>query len=171
MIYIFAQILGFFAIVFWTLSVQNKKKKDVLVFQIYASLFYAVQFLLLKGYSAFIVDLIAILRLYVFYKDEKDIGYIRKYWLYIFLVLTIVSGIFTYNGLISIIPVLIGIFYTVSTWLKDTKYLRIFYIICAILWMIYNYKYFALVAILGNIIEIISGIISIFRFDRKRKVS
>ena len=168
MTYQIAQAFGLLAILFWVFSIQNKKKKDVLIFQICASLFYAIQFLLLKGYSAFIIDLIAIARLYVFYREEKTKGYIDKKWLYIFIIITLGSLAFTYDGYMSLIPILIGIFYTVSTWVKNTKYLRIFYIVCAILWMIYNLKYGAIVAAVGNVIEIISGIISMFRFDRKK---
>lgn len=168
MIFITAQIFGIFAILFWGLSIQNKKKEDILVFQIYASLCYAVQFFLLGGYTAFLVDIIAVLRLYAFYKEEKKYGSIDKKWLYIFLILTLASGIFTYDGLISIIPILIGLFYTVSTWVKNTKYLRIFYIVCAVLWTFYNFTYGALTAVIGNILEIISGIISMIRFDRKK---
>lgn len=169
MIYIIAQIFGFFAILFWALSIQNKNKKDVLAFQIYASLFYAINFFLLDAYSAFIIDLIAVARLYMFYIDEKKHGEIRKSLLYIFLFITLVSGIFTYDGLISIIPIVIGVFYTVSTWVKNTKYLRIFYIVCAVLWMGYNFNFGAVVAAFGNILEIGSGIIGMFRFDRKKK--
>ena len=135
MVFWTAQIFGLFAIFFWTISIQNKNKKDVLLLQIYASLCYAVQFFLLKGYTAMLIDLIAVLRLYAFYIDEKKHGEIDKKLLYIFLVLTISSGVFTYDGLISIIPILIGVFYTVSTWVKNTKYLRMFYIVCAVLWM------------------------------------
>lgn len=168
MTYLIAQIFGLLAILFWIFSIQYKEKEKVLKFQIYASLFYAVQFFLLKGYAAFVVDVLACIRLYAFYRDEKHKGYIEKYWLYIFLGLTLLSGVFTYDGIISIIPILTGIFYTVSTWVKNTKFLRIFYIICAILWTGYNLKYYALTAVIGNIIEIVSGIISMVRFDTKR---
>lgn len=168
MIFIIAQIFGLFAILFWGLSIQYKKKEDILEFQIYASLCYAVQFFLLKGYAAMVIDLIAVIRLIIFYKEQKSKKDIDKKWLYIFLLLTIGSGAFTYDGLISVIPILTGVFYTASTWHKNTKYLRIFYIVCAILWSFYNFAYGALTAVIGNLLEIISGIIGMIRFDRKR---
>lgn len=169
MSYIIAQVLALFAILFWTLSIQNKKKKDVLAFQIFASLFYAIHFLLLGGYSAFIIDLITVARLYTFYIDEKKHGEIRKSLLYIFIVVVLISGIFTYDGPISLLPVLIGLLYTVSTWVKNMKCLRIVYIICAVLWLIYNFEFRAVVAAGGNLLEIASGIVSMIRFDRRKK--
>ena len=170
MIVLIAQIFGIFAILFWTIGIQYKKKEDILAFQIYASLCYAVQFFLLGGYTAMLIDLIAIVRLVTFYYEGKKYGEIDKKWLYIFIGMVLISGIFTYDGLISLLPVIIGVFYTVSTWTKNTKYLRIFYIVCAVLWAGYNIKYFALAAVIGNIMEIISGTISMFRFDKKKKV-
>lgn len=167
MIYIISQFFGLFAITFWTYSIQHKDKKTVLKHQIYSSLFYALSFLLLKAYTAFIVDLIAVLRLYVFYKEENDKGYIDKFWLYFFILLVISFGFITYDGYFSIIPIVIGVFYVISTFVKSTKILRIFYIICAFFWLIYNYKYYAFTAIIGNIFEIVSGVISIIRFERK----
>ena len=168
MIFITAQIFGLFAILFWTIGIQYKKKEDILELQIYASLCYAIQFFLLKGYTAMIIDLVAVARLITFYYKDKKYNEIDIKWLYIFIGIVIISGIFTYDGLISLLPVIIGIFYTYSTWVKNTKYLRIFYIVCAVLWAVYNIKYFALAAVIGNILEIISGIISMIRFDRKR---
>lgn len=167
MVYVISQIMGLFAIIFWTYSIQNRDKRDVLRFQIYSSLFYAISFFLLKGYSAFIVDVISIARLYVFYKEEEKYGQIDIFWLVFFILLGLSFGMITYDGFYSLIPVVIGTFYVISTYVKSTKVLRVFYIICAFFWLIYNIKYYAFTAVIGNIIEIISGFISMFRFERK----
>ncbi len=167
MIYILSQIFGFLAITFWAYSIQHKDKKTVLKYQIISSLLYAVSFFLLKGYTAFIVDLIAVARLYVFYKEEEKYGTIPIFWLYFFILLVLAFGFLSYDGYFSIIPMVIGVFYIISTFVKSTKVLRVFYIICAILWLIYNYKYYAIMQFIGNIIEIISGFVSLFRFERK----
>ena len=55
--------------------------------------------------------------------------------------------------------------------MKDAKWLRIVFLLTAFLWLYYNITMGAYVAVGGNILEIISGTISIFRFNKKENRS
>ena len=82
-------------------------------------------------------------------------------------ILVLLLGIITFDNIISIIPITITIFYTLSSWMKDTKWCRIVFLVCAFIWIYYNYKVKAYVSIIGNGMEIISGVISLIRFEKK----
>lgn len=164
---IIAQIIGFFAIALWVYSVQNKNQSKILFFQFLANLMYGVEYFLLDAFPAVAMNLSSSLRCLLFYNKRKNNEEIPKSWLIFFLLLVLFLGIITFNNIISIIPITITIFYTLSSWMKDTKWCRIVFLVCAFIWIYYNYKVKAYISIVGNVMEIISGIISLIRFRKK----
>lgn len=164
---IIAQIIGFFAIALWVYSVQNKNQSKILFFQFLANLMYGVEYFLLNAFPAVAMNLSSSLRCLLFYNKRKNNEEIPKSWLIFFLLLVLLLGIITFDNIISIIPITITIFYTLSSWMKDTKWCRIVFLVCAFIWIYYNYKVKAYISIVGNVMEIISGIISLIRFRKK----
>ncbi len=161
------------AIVVWTVSIQNKKKENILYFQFLSNMLYGISYFILGITTGAIMDTLGGLRCFVFYcqtRKNKD-KQISISWLFIFCIIAIICGIITYDGIISIIPTIICIFYTISSWMKDAKWLRIVFLLTAFLWLYYNITMGAYVAVGGNILEIISGTISIFRFNKKENRS
>lgn len=162
-----AQVIGIIGVFFWVYSVQHKKQKEILFYQFLANLSYAIQYAILNVFTASAMNMSSVLRCLIFYnlrKNKKDISIVL---LIVFLILIIFLGIITYNGLLSLIPVIITIFYTVSSWLKDTKWTRIVFILAAFAWIFYNFQVGTYPNIIGNIFEIISGTISLHRFEKK----
>ena len=158
-----------FAIIVWNASIQNKEKEKILYFQFLSNMLYGMSYFILGAPVAGIMDSLGGLRCFVFYYKTKKGKKISIWWLFLFCSLAIILGVLTYNGIISLIPTIICIFYTVSAWIKDTNCLRIVFILAAFLWIYYNFKVGAFIAIIGNVLEIISGLISIYRFRKKDK--
>lgn len=100
------------------------------------------------------------------FKNKKDIS---KLWLIVFLVLLVLFGFLSYDGYLSLIPLIITIGYTITSYMKNSKWLRIFFLASAFIWIYYNFMVGAYVFIIGNILEIISGIVALIRFDKKNK--
>lgn len=163
---IISSIFGGIAIVFWLFSIQMKSKRDILLFQVVANIFYAVQYIFINSFSAVSMNIISSLKSYIFYKYEKCGKVIPKYYLIIFLVLIIMFGVVTWNGFISLIPVIITIFYTYSAWQDNAKWIRIVFVVAALFWIYYNFSVKAYISIIGNLFEIMSGVISLFRFRK-----
>lgn len=156
-----AQIIGGLAISLWVVSIQNKERKNILLFQGVANLLYIIEYSLLNAYSAASMNLISTIRCFIFRKvDEKKLHKLTI----IFIGLILILGLLTYNGILSLIPILISIIYTISSSNKNAKYNRIAILIAAFIWIYYNYKVEAYITIVGNIFEIISGILSLIRF-------
>lgn len=166
---ILSQILGSMAVLFWIWSVQNKNKDKILKLQGFANAFYAGQYLVLGITSAASMNLVSILRSTIFYENYKKKKENSLNSLLIFLGLTIILGIINFNTWMSIIPIIITLFYTYAAWKRETKIIRWTFLIAAIVWIYYNIKVGAYISLVGNAFEMISGIIAIIRFDLEKK--
>lgn len=165
-----AQVFGILAIIFWIVSVQRKNKKNILFNQMMANIFYTIQYFLLGVFSASSMNFMSSLRSLVFYSFEKKNKEITKVWLIVFISLVLICGFLTWENSLSIIPIVITLFYTISIWMKDAKWIRFVFLIAAFIWIYYNFKVGAYVCILGNFLEITSGIIALIRFNDKKNV-
>lgn len=168
---IIAQFFGLLALLLMFMSYQKNKKKEFLHLQVFANIFFGIQYLLLNAISACFSSFISTIKTVVFYKYEKEDKKISVLTLLIFEIIYIVFGIFTYNGLASIIPIFIACIYTYGTWQKNLKLTYSIGVFVAILWIYYNYIVGAYVAIIGSIFEFIAsatGLIKLLK-DKNNK--
>lgn len=167
---VLSQICGISAIFVWNISIQNKKLEKILYFQFLANLLYSMQYFLLGASIAGFMDFSSSCRCFLFYYKNKKNQPISKKWLFFFITLIIGIGIIGYSGPLSLIPVFLTFFYTIASYSKTSNFTRIAFLVAAFIWIYYNYKVGAYVGIIGNILEIISGIISIYRFGKIKTV-
>jgi len=119
---------------------------------------------LLNATSAAAVSVVSIFRLVTIYLIERKGKKVHVFVLVLFILLLVVVGFFTYKGPLSTIPIIITILYTYGTWQPNTKILRIIFFICAWMWIYFNYNVGSYILIAGNVMEIISSVVSFFRF-------
>lgn len=160
------QIIGGLAILLWVISVQEKKQYKILFLQALANLLYTVQYFLLGIFTAGSMSLVSFGRCFLLYIKRKKEKEISKSHLIVSIIILIILGAITYESLLSLIPIVITIFYTISSYMKNSQWLRIIFLIAAFIWIYYNYIVGAYVCIIGNVLEIISGTISIIRFHK-----
>lgn len=166
---IIAQLFGIIAITLWVFSIQKNNKKDILFFQTGANVFYIILYIILGAYSGAFMNTISASKGLIYYEYEKQNKKIPKYWPLIFLIIITILGIITLDGILSLIPTLIAAAYIISTWQKNLKIIRIVYILAAIAWIYYNFMVGAYICILGNILEITSGITALIRHRKITK--
>ncbi len=162
------QMVGALAILFWVISVQEKKQYKILFLQAIANLIYTIQYFLLGVFTAGAMNMVSFIRCFLFYERRKNEKNIPKTYLIGFVIILIIFGIITYEDYLSLIPIIITIFYTISSYMKNSKWLRIIFLMAAFIWIYYNYMVGAYICIIGNILEIISGSISIIRFNKEK---
>lgn len=162
-IYYIVSILSIFLFV---ISIQFKDKKDILLVQTFASMCYFIAYLILGSYSACTIELIEQTKDIVFYNYEKNKKEIPIMLLIIFVSSLIIASIVTYDGFYSLMPLIINLLYFVSSYFKNSKYMRITMLLCGFLWIYFNFKVGAYIIIIGNILEIISAIISLVRYKK-----
>lgn len=160
---IVAQIIAFIAFILFVSSVQMKRKKQLILFQLFANLLYGISYLLLNTPIAGFMNMTSVVRcLLLYYSREKP----SKIYLYILVCIILLLGIFMYQTPLSLIPVCITILYTISTWQDDMKVIRYLFIIAGFFWIMYNFSVGAYIAIIGNVFEVISGATSIIRYRK-----
>ena len=140
-----------------------------MIFKLCSTVLYALQYLVLGAFSAVATNLIGTVRDYIFYVYAKDNKDIPKLIFFIFILIVIVSGIFTFNGFISLIPIFLSILTTYSIWQNNMKKYRGITVMITALWVIYNLSVGAFVSSIGSIISLVSAIIAIIRLDIKKK--
>lgn len=164
--FILAQILGFLAIIAWVVGILQKDKYSILMCQIVANSIYALEYFFLNVIAAGLMNLSSVFRCIIFFSYEKKNKKVPLSILLIFIIIILIIGIFTtYNNLLNFIPVIITVIYAYTLWQNNMLVTRLSFIITAIIWIYYNYSVGAYISIFGNILEIISGIISILKFN------
>lgn len=166
---ILAQVLALFAILFWVISILLKNKKNILLMQVIANGIYGIEYLLLGAFSVASMNFLSFLRLLVYYFYALLNIKMPKWILFVFITLVLLFGIITYDGLISLLPIIITVLYTYAFWQNNLNVARIIYIVAAIIWIYYNYEVGAYVGIIGNILEIITGLISLIKYRGGKK--
>lgn len=165
---IFAQVIGILAVLFLALSPQQKTKKKVLTFQSFSSILYAVQYALLGAFSAAATNTIGLIKNLVFYTYAKKDKNIPVLALIVYSVIIIVAGILTFNGMISVIPIILSLFYAYGVWQSNLKIYRGIAVVEAIAWIIYNFAVGAYVSVIGSVLQLLSAIVAVWRLDIKK---
>lgn len=166
---IMAQILGILAILVFSLSPQQKTKNKILIFQLFSSILYCLQYFILGAFSAVVINIIGAIKESIFYlytKKDKDIP---VKILLIYTIIIIISGIITFTDIFSIFPAFLAILATYGTWQKSLKKYRILVVISIILWTVYNFVVGAYVNVIGNAFQLVSAVIAIIRLDVMKK--
>jgi len=161
-----AQVLGVIALIILSLSFQKNKKGTLLKYQIFSSLFFALQYLCLNAITGFLMNIMTMIRNVVFKKHENKVPII---YLIITVFAMIILSAFSYDGIISVLPTIAVILYSIAIWQKNLTVTRIVEVISCILFIIYNIKVLAITGLISTIIEMFFAIVAIYRFDIKRR--
>lgn len=163
-----AQIFALIAFILYTISFQFKKRGNVLKTQIFANIFYTLEYIMLDAYAGVNNSLFGITRSLLFYVFDKKKKKCPPYVAVIFLTLVVIFGFVSYTDVFSILPVIISIIFFVSLYTEDMKLYRKVAVIASILWIVYNIAVSAYVSIFDYTIELISSLVAIYRFDIKK---
>lgn len=168
MITIIYYIVSVLSILLYVMSVQFKKKENILWTQIGASMCYLIVYVIKGAWSGVSIEVLEQLKNLIFIKIEKKNKKIPISILIIFLSLLVGVSIYFYDGVLSLLPLLINILLFTSTYFKNPKYIRYTMLIAGLLWGIYNIYVGAYIICIGNFLEIISAIISIIRYKKTK---
>lgn len=156
------QVLGIIALIVLIISFQINNKSKLLKLQTVSSFFFALQYIFLHAYSGALMNFIVLLRNYLFQKN------ISKKILILILGLIVISSFLTFNGVISILPIIASIEYTIALSKPNLKIIRIAEIISCLFYLIYNIYVLAYTGIISTIAEFVFSFIAILRFDYKK---
>ena len=159
-----AQFFGVIALIVLVSSFQKNKKDTLLKYQIFSSLLFALQYLFLNAISGCLMNLMTMVRNIIYKKfDDK----IPVTYLSLVIICMIILSIISYSGPISLLPSIAVILYSIALWHKNLTITRIVEVISCFLFIIYNINVLAITGLISTLIELISAIIAIYKFDVK----
>ena len=161
MIYIVAQIIGLIAFVVSLIAYHKKDKKTILNNMVTSNILNLIHYLLLGAFSGCITKLLAIFRDYFIILKEKNKKLSNSVYLIVFIILYIIATIFTYNGILSILPLVAAIIYIIFIWNGNEVIIKKTAFFCYFLWLIYNIFVLSIAGIVSNVISILSTLIAI----------
>ena len=175
---IIAQVIGIFAMIFNLLSYQQKTRNKAIIFQLFGTTLFTINFLMLGAMVGGLLNLVGAIRAIVFINKEKfhadhiawQIGFVIVYFASYILTFTVFGKEPTvFNFIIEFLPLIGMIATTISYRFTDAKAIRRFGLISSPAWLVYNIANLAVGAILCEVLSLGSIIIGIIRLDRKNK--
>lgn len=163
MTFIFSQVFVCLCYLFLGLTYVIKKRTLILLFSLAALLFNGLHYSLLGAWAGVGVVCIAVIRNVLFLIQQKikalDKYVIDDWMILIFLlIISAVTAVWTYDGLLSLFSIFASVIYTVSVWQKNIKVYKVLGIISGAI----NIVYFAFIgSIFGIILESIVCLVTI----------
>lgn len=139
--YVMSQVFTIFNYVFLAATYYVKDRKKLLVINFISLLCNSMAYFLLKAYSGFAMCMVAVIRNIIFLLDKNKTDKIQKkdiVILVVLLLISVISAIFTYDGIFSLLSVVAAMLFTYAIWQKNTKTYKFLGIIVSILYCLYN---------------------------------
>lgn len=165
--FILGQIFGAIALIILVISLQKNDRKELIKLQVLSCFGYFLQYCFLSAWTGALMNLICGIRNIVYYKKNKKVS---KFVIALFCIMMIVVSIFSYNGPISLLPMIATALYTIFLGIGNITTIRIVETISCTLFLIYNVKVKAITGLIATIVELIAVIIALIN-ERKQKNS
>lgn len=175
---IFAQALSIAGLACIVASYQQKKKSALILCQLVGGTLFGIHYLLMNAYAGFLLNIIAVFRALVFYKENlpKKAGNV---WVCVFHVLCLAAYAAAFllfdteptpiNFLLEVLPV-IGMFsLSISFNMTGAKEIRRLGMISSVCWLIYNIAHLSIGGIACEAMCLVSIIVGMLRYDIKKK--
>ncbi len=175
---IIAQTIGIIAMIVAICSFQQRTQKRIVTFQFVSSILFSTHFFMIGAITGGILNAIGIVRAAIFAKRDTKAWAAHPLWIYIFSAIFI--GVYALNFtvlgttpilrnfLLEILPVIGMVATTIAFRMKKAAHVRIFSLISAPLWLIYNVANFSLGGILTEAFSLGSILIGMLRLDIKK---
>ena len=169
-IYVMSQVFTVLMYALLGITYQVKSRRKILILSIFSNAFQGIAYLLLNAKSGFVMCVLAILRetamMFILDKIKKKSKRAYLCVIIVFYIAMIISAIFTYEGMLSMLSILATAIYTYSIWQKNEKVYKALGTPVGICWIAYN---IFVKSIFGVIFESIILICSIVGYVRSRK--
>lgn len=160
--HIAAQLIGFVAVGFSLAVFQVNQRRMMLSLLIGAALLYSCSFYMLHAYTGAIMNLLAAVRSYVYVRHIKQQD---PKLLVGFTLLFIVAAGLTWQGPISLLPLIGTLSGTLAFWLLNLRQTRLLTLISPPAWFVYDALSGSYPGMLIEVINLSSNLLGIYRFD------
>lgn len=168
-LYIASQIFGTCGFIISLIAYHRKTKKKILRNMVLSNILNLIHYLLLGAYSGCITKVLAIARDSFIIKKEKNPKLSKSIYLYIFILLYVLASIFTYKGILSLLPLLAAFIYFVYVWNGNEYKIKKVGFLTNFLWLAYNIYILSVVGIITHIISTISTYIALINYKKEKQ--
>ncbi len=168
--YVLSQIVIVISYMFFVRTYYTTSRRKILLYSMLANLFMGASYMLLMAWSGLVMALLAVLRSVIFakYIDDKISTKKDILILFIFYIMVGILEAITYDGFLSLLPMLAILMYTFAVWQKNSTVYKILGVLVSIVWIIYNIYVNSIFGIILETIMVISAIIGILK-DKRNK--
>ncbi len=167
---LFAQIIGAFAVITFLLSYQQKKRKNIIVWNATSRILYILQYLILGAFEGVVLDILGTVSSVA--AQKKDSKIIKNNLIFFIIginLLILIAGLFLYENIFSLFPIVGVILHTSAFWITEEKIIRRVSFIGSPFWLVYNLASLAYGSAIGDILSMISIGTAIYRYDIRGK--
>lgn len=167
-----AQIIGVFAVITFLLSYQQKKRKNIIVWNATSRILYILQYLMLGAFEGAVLDILGTVSSVA--AQKKDSKIIKKNLIFFIIginLLILTAGLFLYENIFSLFPIVGVILHTSAFWITEEKIIRRVSFIGSPFWLVYNLASLAYGSAIGDILSMISIGTAIYRYDIRGKTN
>lgn len=166
--FILAQIFALVACGLNVISMQCKKRKQILFYLIIGNIIGAVGLIFLKAYAGALIQFVFGLETFVNYmleiKGKKNTPLLVAFYI----LLSIIVSIITFNSWIDVIPLISAILHTITIIQEKEKRIRYINLSSLVLWIPYYIAFSAWANLATCLCIVVSNIVSIFRYDLRK---
>lgn len=159
----FIQLIGFLGILASIISFQCKRGGNILIFRTLNEMLFAVQYFFLGAYTGTAMNIVGSARNLIFKRQIKN-GRSTVVTAVIFCICFTVFGIFTWQGIKSILTIVAKILSTIAYGNKNTTFVRCVILITSASWLIYNAMVFSIAGVICEMFTLGSIIVSLIRY-------
>ncbi len=157
-------ICGFLGITSTAIIYQQKNRTGLLFSKLLSDIIWFLHYAFIAAYAGAAIAVIGFVREIVFMNRNKK--WARSWlWLVLFLALSALAGIFTWKNIFSIFPCIASMLAVVSFWIGSPKLSRILSFPISVLMLVYDISYLAFMAIINELLTVISSVVGIVRHD------
>lgn len=158
------QLIGFVAFLIEISSVQWPRRRQILLSQVVANIFWTIHFLLLGATSGAAMTVVGAIRSYVFIVvgDNNRSRYIPG----VIIALVLVAGLASWSGWASLLAIAGMAVAVVAQWQQNEQHLRILMCVAAPLWFSYNLLNGSYPGMVNEMLLMMSSIVAFWRYKR-----
>ncbi len=163
--FIIIQAIGFVGLMFVVASFQKDRRSFTLILQLLAALAFTVHFSLLGAWTGAAMNGLSAATAYVFYLRDSRRWLNNKGVMYLFIIFFWVAGLLTWEGYISLLPVISMTLECFALWSSRTRHIRWLFLSARPAWIAYDLIVSSYAGLATEAFIVSSLFIAIIRFD------
>lgn len=167
---IIPQIIGIIAVILFVLSYQLKKRRGIILCNVFSRCLYILQYVLLGAFSGAILDVIGVIASVI--AEKKDKPFIKKHLRAVIIsidAIMVVAGVIICiinQSLLDLLPIAGVLLHTSAFWLTDERKIRLVSLTGSPFWFVYNFASRAYGSAAGDLFTMVSIIIAMIKYRK-----